>query len=117
MRFDWTDTPHRRYNPLTAQWVLVSPHRTKRPWQGQVEKAQADQRPAHDPSCYLCPGNTRSGGVQNPQYDNTYVFTNDFSALLPDAPPAGDDNDNPLLRFQSEPGTCRVICFSDMLKK
>jgi UDPglucose--hexose-1-phosphate uridylyltransferase len=102
--------PHRRYNPLTGEWVLVSPHRTRRPWQGQVEKPPAEKRPAYDPHCYLCPGNGRAGGVRNPDYDTTFVFTNDFAALLPDTPPAS--NDHPLLRFESPRGTCRVVCFS-----
>jgi UDPglucose--hexose-1-phosphate uridylyltransferase len=102
--------PHRRCNPLTGEWVLVSPHRTQRPWQGQVEKAPPEERPAYDPECYLCPGNERAGGVRNPNYDSTFVFTNDFAALLPDTPPA--HSDQPLLRFESQPGTCRVVCFS-----
>jgi len=102
--------PHRRRNPLTGEWVLVSPHRTQRPWQGQVEKAPPDERPTYDPDCYLCPGNARAGGVRNPSYDSTFVFTNDFAALLPDTPPARSDH--PLLRFESQQGTCRVVCFS-----
>lgn len=102
--------PHRRRNPLTGEWVLVSPHRTQRPWQGQVEKAPPEERPAYDPECYLCPGNERAGGVRNPNYDSTFAFTNDFAALLPDTPPA--HSDQPLLRFESQPGTCRVVCFS-----
>jgi UDPglucose--hexose-1-phosphate uridylyltransferase len=104
------DQPHRRFNPLRGEWVLVSPHRTKRPWLGQVEKAAPDQRPAHDPACYLCPGNRRVGEEVNPRYESTFVFTNDFSALLPDTPaaPAADD----LLRAEPVRGECRVICFS-----
>jgi UDPglucose--hexose-1-phosphate uridylyltransferase len=111
MTFNLTDHPHRRYNPLTGEWILVSPHRTKRPWQGQVEKPPQEIRPQYDPHCYLCPGNERAGGAQNPQYDSTFVFTNDFSALLPDIPPAASITHH-LLRVESEQGTCRVICFS-----
>lgn len=76
-----TDQPHRRYNPLTDSWVLVSPHRTQRPWQGQQETAGKDERPHYDPQCYLCPGNTRSGGQHNPDYADVFVFDNDFPAL------------------------------------
>ncbi len=79
--------PHRRYNPLTAEWILVSPQRTQRPWQGQVENRPTEARPAYDPTCYLCPGNERAGGRHNPQYDGTFVFENDFAALLPTLPP------------------------------
>ena len=104
------DQPHRRYNPLTGEWVLVSPHRTQRPWLGQVEKRSGDERPPHDPSCYLCPGNERAGGARNPQYSNTFVFDNDFAALLPDTPAA--THEGALLCSESVPGRCRVICFS-----
>jgi len=103
--------PHRRYNPLTNEWILVSPHRTDRPWQGQVEKLPPETRPSFDPNCYLCPGNERAGGKRNPQYDSTFVFQNDFSALLPDTPIEELDQRG-LLRAASERGLCRVICFS-----
>lgn len=103
--------PHRRLNPLTGEWVLVSPHRTQRPWQGQVEKPAADKRQAYDPHCYLCPGNVRAHGARNPEYTSTFVFTNDFAALLPDTP-AATIAEHPLLQARSVRGTSRVICFS-----
>lgn len=102
---------HRRLNRLTGEWVLVSPHRTARPWQGQVEEVVAEQRPAYDPACYLCPGNERAGGARTPEYDSTYVFDNDFAALTPDVAPEEDDRKG-LLIAQSERGICRVVCFS-----
>lgn len=108
---DLTEQPHRRYNPLTREWVLVSPHRTKRPWQGQVEKLPEPARLSYDPKCYLCPGNERAGGLRNPAYENTFVFKNDFSALLADTP-AGEAVPHPLLRAEAVSGICRVICFS-----
>jgi len=103
--------PHRRYNPLTDEWILVSPHRTDRPWLGQVEKLPPETRPTYDSQCYLCPGNERAGGKRNPHYDSTFVFDNDYAALMPDTP-AADLNRHGLIRATSERGICRVICFS-----
>lgn len=110
--FNIEDHPHRRLNPLTNDWILVSPHRAKRPWQGQVEKAASDERPSYDPTCYLCAGNERAGGKINPDYKGTFVFTNDFSALLTDTPEGGMDEGN-LFQAKSESGICKVICFSE----
>ena len=107
----FADRPHRRLNPLTGAWVLVSPHRTQRPWQGQVEKAAATSAPPHDPSCYLCPRSPRAGGAQNPDYPGTFVFDNDFPALLADAPPAAYEEAG-LLVARAESGLARVLCFS-----
>jgi UDPglucose--hexose-1-phosphate uridylyltransferase len=105
------DHPHRRLNLLTGEWVLVSPQRSQRPWQGQVEAKRRDDLPAYDPACYLCPGNERAGGLKNLQYDGTFVFTNDFSALVPDEL---KDSKQSLGLFRAEPetGYCKVVCFS-----
>lgn len=105
------DTPHRRFNALTGSWVLVSPHRARRPWQGQVELPPQEERPQYDPACYLCPGNARAGQQRNPAYVSTFVFDNDFSALLPDTPESHHESDR-LLIARGERGICRVICFS-----
>src|SRR4051812_27178452 len=109
--FDWNQDPHRRFNPLTREWVLVSPHRTERPWQGQMEKPAVEAQPAYDPTCYLCPGNSRAGGVRNPPYTSTFVFDNDFAALKPGTVPERFEQGG-LLLAESEPGVCRVVCFS-----
>lgn len=103
--------PHRRFNPLTREWVLVSPHRAQRPWLGKVEEPSAAGQPRYDPSCYLCPGNERAAGAKNPQYASTFVFDNDYPALLADAPPIEADQSG-LLVARSERGICRVLCFS-----
>ena len=105
--------PHRRLNPLTGEYVLVSPHRTQRPWQGERSPTAPAQRPSYDPTCYLCPGNSRSGGQLNPAYPATFAFDNDFPALLPDlaAEPPGPEPD-PLFWSAPEAGACRVVCFS-----
>jgi UDPglucose--hexose-1-phosphate uridylyltransferase len=110
------NAPHRRFNPLTLQWVLVSPHRGKRPWLGQVEKTPPENLQKYDPTCYLCPCNERAGGIRNPAYTGTFVFENDFAALLPEnqsdvlLEPGGSSH--PLLQLEPESGICRVVCFS-----
>jgi UDPglucose--hexose-1-phosphate uridylyltransferase len=109
--FDAALSPHRRLNILTGDWILVSPHRTQRPWQGEQTAPSAGRRPKYDPACYLCPGNTRANGSTNPAYDSTYVFTNDFSSLLIDAP-SGKTTEYHLLQMKSERGICRVVNFS-----
>ena len=110
MIFDPTNHPHRRFDPLRGEWILVSPHRAKRPWQGQEDVPDTEARASHDPDCYLCPRNSRVNGKVNPDYSGSYVFENDFAALTPDAP--APDGENALFRSASARGTSRVICFS-----
>jgi UDPglucose--hexose-1-phosphate uridylyltransferase len=108
----FSESPHRRWNPLRREWVVVSPHRTQRPWQGQTEDAVTAPAKQYDPECYLCPGNMRAGGHRTPVYTSTYVFDNDFAALKSDVTPAEFDlNDAGLLRATTERGVCRVLCF------
>ncbi|HXJ98559.1 MAG TPA: galactose-1-phosphate uridylyltransferase, partial [Gelidibacter sp.] len=104
------DYSHKRYNILTGEWVLVSPHRAKRPWQGQNEAVSNEQRPAHDSTCYLCARNTRINGEINPDYKDVFIFTNDFAALQTTSP-TFSINDG-LFKAESEQGICKVICFS-----
>ncbi len=108
-----TEDPHRRLNALTNEWILVSPHRATRPWQGELAPLPTAKEPAYDPNCYLCPGNTRAGGIQNPAYSTTFVFENDFAALKPQASSSRLDADGMgLVVAESESGICHVICFS-----
>jgi UDPglucose--hexose-1-phosphate uridylyltransferase len=109
--FDLQQNPHRRFNPLTREWVLVSPHRTQRPWQGQTEKLSLETRPRYDPTCYMCPGNLRAAGVRNPLYQGVFAFDNDYPSLLPSTP-RGRYEEKGLLLAESETGVCRVMCFS-----
>lgn len=111
MPFDLKEHSHIRLNILTGDWLLVSPHRSKRPWQGKVEDIPPENRPAYDSTCYLCPGNKRADGSINPDYKDSFVFTNDFSALLPNTPKGSVDEEG-LLIANSESGICKVICFS-----
>jgi UDPglucose--hexose-1-phosphate uridylyltransferase len=108
---DMFTKPHRRFNPLVCEWVLVSPHRTERPWLGQEDPASSISLPAYDPDCYLCPGNARAEGARNPVYDGVFVFDNDFPALL-EGTPLADHDQGGLLIARSERGSCRVVCFS-----
>ncbi|TRZ44283.1 UDP-glucose--hexose-1-phosphate uridylyltransferase [Robertkochia solimangrovi] len=110
MENTFNSKPHRRYNILTGEWILVSPHRTKRPWQGKKDKKAEPEKVTHDPECYLCPGNTRAGGEKNPVYTETYSFVNDFSALLSDVDE--ETINDGLLKAETETGLCKVVCFS-----
>ena len=111
MDFALSEYPHRRYNPLLDEWILVSPQRTQRPWQGGRENVAHELRPQYDPDCYLCPCNIRANGDHNPDYGSTFVFVNDFAAVLPDVP-AMHGMDHPLFQSKSVAGEARVICFS-----
>ncbi|KGE14180.1 UDP-glucose--hexose-1-phosphate uridylyltransferase [Sphingobacterium deserti] len=108
---NFSEQPHKRKNLLTGEYILVSPHRSKRPWQGQVEDLVPDNRPHYDPTCYLCPGNTRADGTVNPEYTDSFVFINDFSALLEDTH-LDIFNEEDLLQAEAERGICKVISFS-----
>jgi UDPglucose--hexose-1-phosphate uridylyltransferase len=109
--FNHNEHPHRRYNPLLDEWILVSPHRAKRPWQGQNETLPEDNRPEHDETCYLCAGNVRANGIKNEDYTNSYVFENDFSALLKDDV-LYETKNNSLFQLKPERGINKVVCFS-----
>lgn len=111
MNTAFNNSPHRRYNILTGEWILVSPHRTKRPWQGKTEKNNQEKRETYDPSCYLCPGNSRAGGETNPDYKGVHSFENDYPALLREEPEQSNLEDG-LLKAESETGICKVVCFS-----
>jgi UDPglucose--hexose-1-phosphate uridylyltransferase len=103
--------PHRRWNPLRQAWVMVSPHRTQRPWQGEVAQKTLPSGTAYDPACYLCPGNKRAGGAENPAYESTFSFVNDYAALLPEMAAATEAPASPLLVAEPVRGLCKVLCF------
>jgi len=110
MNNEMNKLPHRRYNILTGEWILVSPHRTKRPWQGKTEENKTNDKASYDPGCYLCPGNTRASGETNPNYSEPYAFINDYSSLLQDTPEVNFEQG--LLKAETEKGICKVVCFS-----
>jgi len=109
-KFGATDHQHRRYNPLKGEWILVCPHRMKRPWKGKVDKPEEKIIPAHDPSNPLCPRAHRPNGVLNPDYQSTFVFENDFPALLDDIPDPEQSEDE-LFQMSGAQGNCKVMCF------
>lgn len=111
MESKWSGSPHRRFNPLSRRWVLVSPQRTERPWQGEISNRENLPAIHYDPDCYLCPGNTRAGGRRNPNYEGAFVFDNDYAALLPDSPVFTDAPHDDLFCAERERGICRVVCF------
>jgi UDPglucose--hexose-1-phosphate uridylyltransferase len=103
--------PHVRWNPLRQSWVLVSPHRTQRPWQGEVGQKTLPSAVTYDPECYLCPGNKRAGGAVNPAYESVFSFANDYAALLPDSPAEAAPSASPLLVSAHVRGLCKVLCY------